>query len=101
MAVEVQIDCAGVTLEQYDEAMEIGGFLPGGPLPHEGLFHYVKKTNDGIRVINVWESEAGFEEFAANRLAPLLEEIGVPASSIEIQLFEVHNYLAGTRYGRN
>jgi len=35
MAVEVQIDCRDVTLEQYDEAMEIGGFLPGGPLPPE------------------------------------------------------------------
>ena len=44
MAVEVQIDCRGVTLRQYDEAMEIGGFLPGGPLPPDGLFHYVKKV---------------------------------------------------------
>jgi hypothetical protein len=101
MAVEVQIDCHGVTLEQYDEAMEIGGFLPGGPLPPAGLFHYVRKTDDGIRVIVVWESEAEFEEFAMQRLGPLLEEIGVPGSALEIQLFELHNYLAGSRYGRN
>jgi hypothetical protein len=101
MAVEVQIDCHGVTLDQYDVAMEIGGFLPGGPLPPAGLFHYVKKTDDGIRVINVWESEEEFEEFAVTRLAPLLEEIGVPTSSLEIRLSAVHNYLAGSRYGRN
>jgi hypothetical protein len=100
MTVEVQINCPGVTVEQYDEAMEIGGFLPGGPLPPAGLFHYVKKTEDGILIINVWESEAEFEEFAVNRLAPLLEEIGVPAPSIDIQFSDVHNYLAGSRYGR-
>ena len=43
MAVEVQIDCHGVTLDQYDVAMEIGGLGPGGPSPPAGLFHYVKK----------------------------------------------------------
>ena len=101
MAVEVQIDCHGVTLEQYDAAMEVGGFLPGGPLPPAGLFHYVRGTDHGIRVVVVWESMSEFEDFAANRLAPLLEEIGVPLSSLEIQSFELHNYLAGIRYGRN
>lgn len=100
MAVEVQIDCHGVTLEQYDEAMEIGGFLPGGPLPPAGLFHYVRKTEDGIRVTVVWETEAEFEVFAVERLAPLLGEIGIPGSSLTIQFFELHNYLAGSRYGR-
>jgi hypothetical protein len=80
--------------------MEIGGFLPGGPLPPDGLFHYVKKMEGGIRVINVWESEEDFGEFVVNRLSPLLEEIGVPASAIDIQVFEIHNYLAGSRYGR-
>jgi hypothetical protein len=101
MAVEVQIDCHGVTLEQYDEAMEIGGFLPGGPLPPAGLFHYVRKTDDGIRVIVVWESMPEFEDFAVRRLGPLLEEIGVSGSALDIQFFELHNYLAGSRYGRN
>ena len=71
MAVEVQIDCHGVTLSQYDEAMEIGGFLPGGPLPADGLFHYVKKIDDGIRVINVWESEEEFGEFRGEQDASL------------------------------
>jgi hypothetical protein len=100
MAVEVQIDCHGVTLRQYDEAMEIGGFLPGGPLPPDGLFHYVKKMDDGIRVINVWESEEEFGEFAVNRMLPLLEEIGVSAAAIDIQISEIHNYLAGSRFAR-
>jgi len=60
----------------------------------------VKKTDEGICVINVWETQSDFEAFVTNRLAPLLEEIGVPASSVDITLSEVHNYLAGSRYGR-
>ena len=39
MAIAVQIDVPGGTLQQYDEAIEIAGFLPGGPLPEGGLFH--------------------------------------------------------------
>lgn len=98
MAVAVQIDCPGVTTGQYDQAMEIAGFLPGGPLPAEGLFHWVMKTDDGIRVVNIWESRESFEQFAVEALAPLLEEIGVPMPVLEIQFFDVHNYLAGSRY---
>ena len=44
MAIVVQIDVPGITLERYDEAIEVAGFLPGGPLPAGGLFHWVAKT---------------------------------------------------------
>lgn len=56
MAVGVQVDYRGVTLEQYDEVVEILGLLPGSPPPPGVLFHCVTKTHDGIRIIDVWES---------------------------------------------
>ena len=56
MAVAVQIDVPGVTVKQYDLATEFAGFVQGGPLPSGGLFHWVAKTDSGIRIVNVWAS---------------------------------------------
>jgi hypothetical protein len=95
VAIAVFITCPGVTLEQYDQAIEIGGFLPGEPLPPEGLFHWVTETEDGILIVNVWESHEGFERFAGT-VSSLMEQVGV-VELPEIQIFEVHNYLAGPR----
>lgn len=96
MAVAALMDFRGVTLAQYDQAMESGGFLPGGPLPPEGLFHWVTKTDDGILVVNVWESRESLEKFVTERVTPLVREVGV-VEPPAIQIFEVHNFLFGSR----
>ena len=59
MPVGVQLDFAGATLAQYDEVIETMGFLPGGPIAPTALFHWVTKTDDGIRIIDMWESRDG------------------------------------------
>lgn len=99
MAVAILMDFRGVTLEQYDQVIESGGFLPGGPLPWEGLFHWVTKTDDGILIVNVWESQAGFERFVTETVAPLAAEVGVVEPPV-LKIFEVHNYLFGSRRHR-
>ena len=99
MAVGVQLDFSGVTLEQYDEAIERMGLLPGGPSAREELFHWVTKTDEGIRVIDVWESREAFEGFLAARIRPVATEVGV-SDAPKIQFFEVHNYFAGGRWRR-
>jgi hypothetical protein len=95
MAIVVQIDVPGITLERYDEAIEVAGFLPGGPLPAGGLFHWVAKTDDGIRIVNVWASRELFDKFAETQAA-IIKEIGVNPASLEMQFLDVHNYLSGT-----
>ena len=95
MAIAVQIDVTGVTLEQYDEAIEFAGFLPGGPLPSGGLFHWVARTDTGIRMVNVWASRELFDKFAETQTV-IIEEIGVNPASLVVQFFDVHNYLSGT-----
>jgi hypothetical protein len=57
-----------------------------------GLFHWVTKTNDGIRVTDVWESREQFEKFSAEKVGPIAGEVGVPQPS-KTTFFEVHNYL--------
>jgi len=95
MAIAIQIDVPGVTLEEYDEAVEIAGFLSGGSLPSGGLFHWVAKTDAGIRIVNVWASREEFDKFAEKQ-TDIIMEVGVAPASLKVQFFDVHNYLFGS-----
>ncbi len=50
------------------------------------------KTDDGMRVTDVWESRDAFDKFAQEKIGPISAEVGLP-NPPEIQFFEVHNYL--------
>lgn len=93
MAVGVQIDFRGATLAQYDEIVEAMGFLPGSPSTPGALFHWVTKTDEGIRFVDVWESRDAYEAFA-HTCRPVFQEAGI-VDAPEMQFFEVHNYFAG------
>jgi hypothetical protein len=97
VAVAVQLDFLGATIDQYDQMSERIGLLPGGPAAPQELFHFVIGTEDGFRVLDVWESREAFESFAQDKLDPIYKEVGV-RNPPQIQVFEVHNYLAGGRW---
>jgi len=99
MAVGVQLDFRGATLEQYDLALEALGLLPGGPAARHQLFHWVAKTDDGFRGVDVWETQEAFEAFWETRVRPVLPEIGL-VDPPEVQFFDIHNYFAGGRWRR-
>jgi hypothetical protein len=99
VAVAVQLDFEGATIQQYDEINESIGLLPGGPASPQELFHWVAETDDGFRVVDVWESREAFEKFAHEKLNPIYDDVGVPHPP-HVQFFEVHNYLAGGRWRR-
>jgi len=92
MAIAVQQDFPGATLAQYDQVVKKMGFHPGGPGAPGGLFHWVTKTDAGLRVVDVWESKDQFEKFAAAKIGPITAEVGIPHPS-KVTFFEVHNYL--------
>ena len=92
MAVAVQMDFPGGTLDQYDQVVEKMGFQKRGTGGPGGLFHWVRKTDEGIRVIDVWASAEAFQSFAQEKIVPITREVGV-AGEPRIQMFEVHNYL--------
>jgi hypothetical protein len=97
MTIGVQIDFPGATLDQYDQAIERMGYLPGGPSARHELFHWVTKTDSGIRVVDVWDSREAYEEFAEERIRPVASEVGIPEPP-KVQFFEVYNYFAGGRW---
>ena len=92
MAVAVQLEFTGGTLDQYDEVVKRMGFSPDGAGAPGGLFHWVTKTADGIRVTDVWQSRELFDKFAEEQITPITAEVGVAPPS-DVQFFDVHNYL--------
>jgi hypothetical protein len=94
MPVAIEMDFHGATLEQYDRVMELMGLTTGAPAPDGALFHWVAKTDDGFRVVDVWETRDQFDRFAADQIGPFSAQAGVP-SPPNVTYREVHNHLGG------
>jgi hypothetical protein len=93
MAVAVEMDFAGATIEQYNEVMKLMSLDDGSrEMPTGGLFHWVAKTDDGIRVVDVWESKEQFEQFAQDEIGPYSAQVGIP-NPPTTRFTDVHNYL--------
>ena len=91
MAVAVQIDCEGATLEQYDEVCQKMGLTPKGPGPAGAISHFATMTDSGLRVVDVWESREQFDRFAQEQIGPFSQAAGITAQPA-MQFFDVHNY---------
>ena len=92
MAVAIEMRFTGATLAQYDEVMRL---MDLGDEPPEGaLFHWVAATDDGIKVVDVWETMDQFNAFAEASITPNTQKAGVPGPP-EMTVHEVHNFLAG------
>ena len=92
MAVAVEMNFRGATLDQYDQVIEKMGLSAGDVTPPGAIFHWVAKTDDGIRVVDVWETREQFDRFAAEQIGPYSEEAGIPAPP-ELSYHDVHNTL--------
>ena len=86
----------GVTQEQYEESVRR---LSGGKSrmespadwPVEGLLaHIAGQGEKSFRVVDVWESEAALESFAA-KLTPILQDIGVQGQP---EIYPAHTYVS-------
>jgi hypothetical protein len=91
MAVAIQMDFDGGTLEQYDEICRKMGLKPKGPGPAGAISHFATTTDSGLRVVDVWETKEQFEKFAQDQIGPFSAEVGMTAPP-QLQFFEVHNY---------
>src|SRR5688500_2261814 len=67
--------------EAYDSVMakmQLGGHLPDG-----ALFHAAGPTDDGWRVVDVWQDQATFQAFADQTIGPLTAQEGLPEPAIQ------------------
>ena len=92
MAVAVEMNFKGATLDQYDQVIELMGLTPRGSGPPRAISHWVAQTDDGIRVVDVWETKEDYERFAQEQIGPYSQQAGF-AGPPEITYHDVHNYL--------
>ncbi len=81
---------SNVTTEQYDETVrrleKLGDWLP------EGLeYHVAFRSNDGLRVSEIWDSRERFDAFG-ERLMPVLKDVGIELSG-EPEMLQIHNII--------
>ena len=91
MAVGIRINLPGVGVEEFDRvdaAIDVRGNHPDGL-----IFSVSGPTADGWRVIDVWESRAHFDSFAAGRIGPAMVATGMTVRP-EIDEFPVHEYVS-------
>ena len=92
MAVAIEMNFKGATLEQYDQVLDLMGLAAGIPAPPGALFHWCAKTDDGMHIVDVWETQEQFDAFAAAQIGPFSQQVGIP-NAPETRVYEVHNYL--------
>jgi hypothetical protein len=94
MAVGVLFELPGVTQEQYetitDKLTGGSGLSSLSDWPVEGvLAHIAGPSQNGWRVVDVWESEEAFQRFGEH-LIPITQELGLQPQP---QLFPLHNFV--------
>lgn len=92
MPVAIIMDFPGATLDQYDQVIERMGLEPGGATPDGAMFHWAAATDEGIRVVDVWETQEAFDRFAAEQIGPHTQAVGISPPSQTVH--EVHNHFA-------
>lgn len=92
MPVAVEMNFSGATIDQYDQILEKMGLTPGGSTPPGAISHWVAKTDDGMRVVDVWETREQFERFAQEQIGPYSKEVGLEGEPAT-RFYDVHNYL--------
>ena len=94
MAVGIVLEFKGGTLAQYDEVIKKMGLSPGGTTPPGAKFHWVAQTDDGLFIVDVWETKEVFDKFAEEKIGPITAEVGMPAPAMTF--YEIHNFLSAS-----
>lgn len=92
MTIAVTQVFEGATLEQYDQVLSKLGFTPGGSGAPGTLFHFATATDNGVTVVDIWESQEAFEKFAQEKIGPVAAEVGFAAPP-SITVAPVYSYL--------
>ncbi len=86
----VFFDMKGMTTAQYDQTVAGLSKVMGDGAPAGQLFHVAFKTEDGIKVIDIWESAERFQAFGGT-LMPILQGAGVTPPPPAV--YSLYNYV--------
>ena len=91
MAIAVLYDFSGVTEEQYYSVLSRLNL--GCKMAPGGIFHGGGPTEEGWRVVEVWESREAFDQFRQDALDEALKAENLPEPSISV--WPIHNTITG------
>jgi hypothetical protein len=97
MAILMILDIPGGTVEQYDKVNEAMG-VDADNTPEGLISHVTGPTDDGLLIVDVWESEEALNRFVGERVMPAMQQVGVPEAMPRVM--PVHNRIdtgAGTQ----
>jgi hypothetical protein len=85
------LDVTGMTPEEYRAVLDEMGVESR---PAAGIFLHLTTTTDfGYRIVEIWDSKEGFEEFLEKRLGPASKAIGLSRKT-DISITPLHNFFA-------
>jgi len=91
MAVLMYLEIPGGTTDHYDRTNDALG-VHVETEPPEGLVHHVAGADDdGLVIVDIWESREALDDFVQSRLAAALQEAGVPPAAPRV--YPVHNVI--------
>jgi len=80
-----------VSKEQYEQVRREVNWE--GEAPDGGKFHVAWFGQDGLHVLDLWESQEQFQTFAQNRLMPGVQRAGIPGQP-KVEFAESHAVFA-------
>lgn len=86
MATVMLMHWPEVTKEQYEQVRADVKWETDGP---KGAKYHVSWFDNGLHVLDVWDSQAHFENFVQHRLGPATAKIGI-TSQPNVQFGDVH-----------
>jgi hypothetical protein len=89
MAVELMMDFEQMSLADYDKVCAAINFPTDWP---DGLIAHAAQEVDGhLRVTDVWENRAHFDDFIEESLAAAMPPGGAPPEVHEVHLYSFHS----------
>ena len=89
MTFVTTLDITGLTPEEYRAVLDQMGVETR---PAAGIYlHLTTPTDFGYRIVEVWDSKEGFDEFLQKRLAPATKALGIDRKTV-ISVTPLHNF---------
>ncbi len=95
MAVLVILELPGATTEQYEKVNEVLGVQGDEDAPEGLISHTAGVTDDGLLIVDLWESEAAAATFFARGIDETMAAAGAPAPPGPPRMLQVHNHFQG------
>jgi hypothetical protein len=89
--VIVLIEVAGLGPETYDELVSTMDAHAGDGSGHPAFSHVAAQADQGMVVVDVWDSPGSFVRFAEEQIAPAAKSVGLPP--LEPRFVPVHNHI--------